>query len=202
MIGLAVYIFREPLRDNVVGEVSQVASRSLEDEMIIGKVEEFAKSLLKAIGNDDNMQRMAADFIGQVIQREESRQAVKQLLINVMNDPNMRLQLGQTFQEIIMNAVSDQSTLTALKSALHDILQDDGTKEAVKGLLRDVFSQDEIIAFTSEFIKEVIKSESVLNQATSLGKFLLFQYDTPWSCVFLYGGILLDNNEWIGQGLR
>lgn len=78
-----------------------------------------------------------------------------------------------------MKAVSDQSTLTALKSALHDILQDDGTKEAVKGLLRDVFSQDEIIAFTSEFIKEVIKSESVLNQATYLGKFLLFQYDTP-----------------------
>ncbi|KAJ8045154.1 hypothetical protein HOLleu_08098 [Holothuria leucospilota] len=170
VIGLSLYLFRDALRDNVADEVSQVASRSLEDEMVIGKVEHFAKSLLQAISNDDGMKKMASDFVAQVIDREESRQAVKVLVINVLNDSNTQKQLGQTFRELIVKAVSDKSTLSALKKALSDILQDETTREAVKDLLKTVFSQEEVVLATSEFFKEVIKSETVVHQATTLGK--------------------------------
>lgn len=61
-----VYLLRDPIRENVAVEVSQVASRSLEHEQVAVKAEEFAKSLLQTLLHDENMHRLAAQFIKEV----------------------------------------------------------------------------------------------------------------------------------------
>ena len=51
---LLVYIFREYIRSTVVEEVSNVASRSLEDEMVKNKAQQLSVALTHAILDDPN----------------------------------------------------------------------------------------------------------------------------------------------------
>ena len=53
---MSVYAFREHIRENVAGEVSGVASRSLGDKTVQLKAQELAVALLHEILDDDNMQ--------------------------------------------------------------------------------------------------------------------------------------------------
>ena len=57
--GGAVYILRENIRDNVAGEVSTVATRSMSDVTVQHKAHELSKALLQEMLTDDNIRRYA-----------------------------------------------------------------------------------------------------------------------------------------------
>ena len=51
------------------------------------------------------------------------------------------------------------------------ILSDRETIDAVKSLLGNVFGEDEVKNLTASFFKDVLKSEVVVSQATTLGMY-------------------------------
>ena len=115
---MCLYIFRESIRENVADEVSQVASRSLEDEMVVVKAEQFAKGLLDAIMNDEQMTRLAAEFVVGVLQRDETKQATTRVLLSVIDDPTTREHLIMATKQVFLAALNDESTQRALKVSM------------------------------------------------------------------------------------
>ena len=62
-LGTAVYFYRDELRDHVSGEVSHVASRSLENELLQQKAQDLAKALLQALLSDDKVRQNTSNRI-------------------------------------------------------------------------------------------------------------------------------------------
>lgn len=54
-----MYVLRENIRDNVAGEVSTVATRSMSDEIVQQKAHELSKALLQEILSDDAIRKHA-----------------------------------------------------------------------------------------------------------------------------------------------
>ncbi|XP_072031517.1 uncharacterized protein [Amphiura filiformis] len=168
--GMGLYIFRESIRENVADEVSQVAYRSLEDQMVVVKAEQFAKGLLDAVMNDEQMSRLAAEFVVGVLQRDETKQATATVLRSVIDDPITRNHLILATKQVFLAALYDEETQQALKVVFKHILADDETRQAAKDLLAFVFAEDDIKNLVADFFKDVIRMEIVVNQATELGK--------------------------------
>ncbi|XP_022093033.1 uncharacterized protein LOC110980546 [Acanthaster planci] len=170
VIGIAVYIFREAIRENVAEEVSQVATRSLEDRLVAERAEEFAKGLLNALLKDEPMHQLASQFVVEVLQRAETKQAMNTLVMDVLKDPNTKAQLTATVKQVIVTALNDEDSQAYIKSVLSTILSDKETRRAVVNLLGYVFREREVKEQTAAFFQEVLKSETVVDQATQLGK--------------------------------
>ncbi|XP_033637582.1 uncharacterized protein LOC117298429 isoform X1 [Asterias rubens] len=170
ILGISVYTFRESIRENVADEVSQVASRSLDDRLVADKAEEFAKGLLNALLNDEPMHELASQFVTMVLQRSETRRAMNALVMGVLQDPKTKAQLTATIKQVIITALNEEDTKIIMKSMLKIILSDRETIDAVKSLLGNVFGEDEVKNLTASFFKDVLKSEVVVSQATTLGK--------------------------------
>ena len=58
-----MYAFREYIRENVAGEVSNVAYKSLGDEAVREKAQELAVALLYTIFNNPDMQVQAGIYV-------------------------------------------------------------------------------------------------------------------------------------------
>ncbi|XP_038072443.1 uncharacterized protein LOC119740977 isoform X2 [Patiria miniata] len=169
-IGLAIYIFREAIREHAAEEVSQVATRSLEDRLVADKAEEFAKGLLNALLKDEPMHQVASQFVVEVLQRSETKQAMSTLVMDVLHDPNTKAQLTATVQQVIVTALNDKDTQDYIRSMLSVILSDKETRGAITNLLGHVFRDTAVKEQTAVFFRDVLRSESVVDQATQLGK--------------------------------
>lgn len=112
---MCLYIFRESIRENVADEVSQVATRSLEDQVVVGKAEQFAKGLLDAVMNDDQMTKLASDFVVGVLMREETKKATARVLLSVIDDPVTRQHLIMATKQVFLAALYDDDSQRALK---------------------------------------------------------------------------------------
>ena len=55
-------MLRDNIRDNVAGEVSTVATRSMSDENVQQKAQELSKALLQEMLNDDAIRKHAGMF--------------------------------------------------------------------------------------------------------------------------------------------
>ena len=59
LTGSVVYVLRENIRDNVAGEVSTVATRSMSDESVQQKAHELSKALLQEMLSDGAIRKHA-----------------------------------------------------------------------------------------------------------------------------------------------
>nr|XP_054757993.1 uncharacterized protein LOC129264161 [Lytechinus pictus] len=178
IIGLMVYLLRDPIRENVAVEVSQVASRSLEHEHVAMKAEEFAKSLLQTLLHDENMHRLAAQFIKQVLNSPETRKATTDYVSSILEDPQNRRLLASTIKQVLLLAIHDPETTAALKAVVVLILSDPESQKAARGLITAVFKHDDLKAAAALFFADVLQSQAVVKQATKLGKDVTFNIIT------------------------
>ncbi|XP_054758200.2 uncharacterized protein LOC129264356 isoform X2 [Lytechinus pictus] len=178
IIGLMVYLLRDPIRENVAVEVSQVASRSLEHEHVAMKAEEFAKSLLQTLLHDENMHRLAAQFIKQVLNSPETRKATTDYISSILEDPQNRRLLASTIKQVLLLAIHDPETTAALKAVVVLILSDPESQKAARGLITAVFKHDDLKAAAALFFADVLQSQAVVKQATKLGKDVTFNIIT------------------------
>ncbi|XP_041468094.1 uncharacterized protein LOC121418347 [Lytechinus variegatus] len=178
IIGLMVYILRDPIRENVAVEVSQVASRSLEHEHVAMKAEEFAKSLLQTLLHDENMHRLATQFIKQVLNSPETRKATTDYISSILEDPQNRRLLASTIKQVLLLAIHDPETTAALKAVVVLILSDPESQKAARGLITAVFKHDDLKAAAALFFADVLQSQAVVKQATKLGKDVTFNIIT------------------------
>lgn len=58
-----MYLYPHKLRQQVVDEVSTVASQSLEDQKIVTKAGQLSKDVLTDILNDKNTKDISSDFV-------------------------------------------------------------------------------------------------------------------------------------------
>ncbi|XP_072182083.1 uncharacterized protein [Diadema setosum] len=168
--GATVYLMWEPIRENVAVEVSQVASRSLGHEEVVGKAEEFTRSLLNTLLNDENMHTLAAQFVKEVLNSPETRRASIEYITRVLEDPHTRQFLASTIKEVLLLAINDPETRAALKAAVVLILSDPASQKAARDLILAVFQHEELKKVAAEFFGDVLKSQVVITQATQLGK--------------------------------
>ncbi|XP_071488957.1 uncharacterized protein [Diadema antillarum] len=168
--GATVYLMWEPIRENVAVEVSQVASRSLGHEEVVGKAEEFTRSLLNTLLNDENMHSLAAQFVKEVLNSPETRRASIEYITRVLEDPHTRQFLASTIKEVLLLAINDPETRAALKAAVVLILSDPASQKAARDLILAVFQHEKLKKVAAEFFGDVLKSQVVITQATQLGK--------------------------------
>lgn len=169
-VGLAVYMFREPLKENVADEIADVASRSLADESVVNNVNEMTKAVLQDIVNNPETAKLASSFVTSVLNREDVRQAAVALAYHILGDPGTQERINKIAIQTFSGLLQDERTRNNILELVKLLILDASTKASCQILLRDVLRDPETKDFVSRSLAEVVTSSIVTDKAVELGK--------------------------------
>ncbi|XP_057316178.1 uncharacterized protein LOC130657222 isoform X1 [Hydractinia symbiolongicarpus] len=168
--GLTLYVFREPIKNNLSGEMADVASRSLGDESVVVKANEMSKQVLKDIINDPNSSVIVSNFIVSILKTKTVQESVIYLLKDVINNEDIQKELSALVQNTLQDILKHQETRLLLLNYITLLLSDDQTKLACQQLLKTLADDDYSKHILAQFFKDVLSSDTVKNQAVELSK--------------------------------
>lgn len=167
--GLYLYFFPEEVTDAVADTVSHLASKSLEDDRMITSAQLQTKVLIHNILNDEQMQKETVQFVKRVLQNDETKTTVRNLLIGVVQNEDFYNVVAAKLQNITTDIVKSEYMREIVKQQLHAIFQDPSTQQVLEKLLEDVIKQDEVKNVTCEFLNQVLASDKVCDKSAELG---------------------------------
>lgn len=168
--GFVIYIFREPLRENVADEVADVASRSLADENVIHKANEVTRAVLQDILHDPEITKLAGAFVMHVLHREDVKSAAIQLTQHVLNDPSTLKKINELAKSTLLNLVVHEETRALMLSYIKALILDKSTKDACKVLLAELVKDPDVKGFMAASLGDLVTSSVVKSSAAELGK--------------------------------
>lgn len=168
--GFVIYIFREPLRENVADEVAVVASRSLADENVIHKANEVTRAVLQDILHDPEITKLAGAFVMHVLHREDVKSAAIQLTQHVLNDPSTLKKINELAKSTLWNLMAHEETRAVMLSYIKVLILDQSTKDACKVLLAELVKDPDVKGFMAASLGDLVTSSVVKSSAAELGK--------------------------------
>ncbi|XP_013400075.1 uncharacterized protein LOC106166155 [Lingula anatina] len=168
--GIAVYLFREQIRENVADEVSQVTTRSLSDENVQNKAQDLALALLNEILTDKNIQDLSVVFLQNVFGQPGTQETASKLLEDVLTDSTVQANLTEVFKTILVSAFGDSNFRNNLAQNLEPLLRHESVIYGVQQLFIELFKSKTVQEEAAKFLSEVITKDIVVEQATKLGK--------------------------------
>eukprot|EP00019_Armaparvus_languidus_P005811 CAMPEP_0168599604 /NCGR_PEP_ID=MMETSP0420-20121227/12185_1 /TAXON_ID=498008 /ORGANISM="Pessonella sp." /LENGTH=137 /DNA_ID=CAMNT_0008637331 /DNA_START=243 /DNA_END=653 /DNA_ORIENTATION=+ len=102
-IGGTIFIFRSSLSQLLSNQTSEVAAKTLEDEVVLKKAEELSKVVLAKVLDDRGTMAMSQDFINRLAQSDTS----KKLLQQVLNDPANQAVINAFAQQVAWRVLVD-----------------------------------------------------------------------------------------------
>ncbi|KAJ7376497.1 hypothetical protein OS493_034233 [Desmophyllum pertusum] len=173
--GLVIYVFREPLRENVADEVADVASRSLTDENVILKANEVTRAVLQDVLHDPEITKLTSAFVMQVLNRDDVRAAAIQLTQHVLSDPSTLEKIGELAKSTLTDLMAHEETRVLLLGYVKALILDQNTKDACKVLLAELVKDPEVKGFMAASLGELVTSTVVKSSAAELGKSVTHQ---------------------------
>ncbi|XP_068682267.1 uncharacterized protein [Montipora foliosa] len=173
--GFMIYVFREPLRENVADEVADVASRSLADQNVIQKADEVTRAVLQDVLHDPEITKLASTFVMEVLNRDDVRAAAIQLTQHVLSDPTTLGRISELAKSTLSDLLTNQETRVLLLSYVKALILDQSTKDACKVLLEELVRDPEVKNFMATSLGELVLSSVVKSSAAELGKSVTHQ---------------------------
>lgn len=165
-----IYLFPHKLRQQVVEEVSTVASQSLEDEKIVTKAGQLSKDVLSDILNDKNTKGVASDFVKDIMMSQPIKKAALDTILGVLNDPEVLELLRVRLSQIILNILQNDATRQIVLSQINTILEHESIRASLQVLLKDLTDTPEVKTMMANFFRDVLSSDTVKNQGKLLGQ--------------------------------
>ncbi|XP_039249597.2 uncharacterized protein LOC120327209 [Styela clava] len=165
-----LYFFPHKLRQQVVEEVSTVASQSLEDGKIVTKAGQLSKDVLSGILNDKETKVVASDFVKDVIVSDPIKEAAIGTILGLLNDPKVLHLLRIRLSEIILDILQSDTTKQIVISQVNSILQHESVRTSLQKLLQDLIDTKEVKLLMADFFKDVLASDTVKDQGKILGQ--------------------------------
>eukprot|EP00794_Sanderia_malayensis_P020493 gene20493-22509_t len=169
-VGFGIYMFREPIKDNLSDEVADVASRSLGDQNVVLRANEISKAIVNEVLNDSNTLELATDFVVKLLEHEDIRVKAQHFVISVMDAPETRMHVNRLAAGTVASVLETESTRQLLLDFVKSILLEEETVESCKQLLNAVASDPQSKQILADFFKDVLVSDTVTDQAIDLGK--------------------------------
>jgi len=173
--GFVIYIFREPLRENVADEVADVASRSLADENVIQKANEVTRAVLQDVLHDPEITKLASAFVMHVLHRDDVRAAAIQLTQHVLSDPSTLNKIAELARTTLSDLMAHEETRKLMLSYVKALILDQNTKDACKLLLAELVKDPDVKGFMAASLGDLVTSSVVKSSAAELGKSVTHQ---------------------------
>jgi len=166
----SLYMFREPIKDNLSDEVADVATRSLSDESVVLKANEITRIVLKDLINDPTSHVIVSQFVMDILQNENVKNSVIQLTKYVIENEETQKQVNRLIIHALNNLLQDETMFNVIKGYIKQLLAEPEINQScqllIKGLAEDSYTQELLVVL----LKNVVASEKVTNQAIVLGK--------------------------------
>jgi len=164
-LGGIVYYFREPARERVIEEISDVASRSLGDDKVQRQAEQASIQTLQALLEHEATVERSVEFISAVCESEKTRGVLIQLLVDALKSRAVVEQALGLVLWVLDNDKARENVVTLLIAALHN----ERFLEAAGSFAVSWLQRDEVRAIVADVFKgaalEVLENPSVRSDA-------------------------------------
>jgi hypothetical protein len=143
--------FHDEIKDRLSEHTADVAGRSLTSDAVQVSAQQLSKSVLNDVLADPEMRQAALLFVVDLLQREETRDAAKTLVLQLFQDPTVNAELAKLI-------LAQWGTLMA----------DEYAKQQVTGLAYYVISQPSTMEAAQTQAINIVQSESLQNNVNNL----------------------------------
>ena len=149
VLGVTMFIYRKETKQAVATELSDVASRSLGDEKVQAQAQMATIQTLKGLLEHKETVQRSADFLANVAQHEQTKEALVELLV----------------QALKTRAVVDEALALTLW-----VLNNDAARENLVGALVSALCSDRFQDAASDFVVRFFAREEVQDAVATLLK--------------------------------
>ena len=126
--------------------------------------------VLKEILDDPLTQTIVGEFVQQILGQEVVQSAAVRLASYIVNNPDTIEQVSKLAFRTLSSLLEDDSTRSLLLSYVGQILLDPHTQDNCYKLLLGLARDDATKEMLADLFQRVMVSDTIVNQAVSLGK--------------------------------
>ncbi|KDO28999.1 hypothetical protein SPRG_20104 [Saprolegnia parasitica CBS 223.65] len=194
--GLCLVAFAPELKNSMSKTTAEVASETLQNEMLQIQTQELASQIVQTVLNDPKVLHQASQFIKNLSETETTQKALVVLTSNVLNNPQTMAQVTKLSKQLLLNLMQDPGTMRQFVNLIKNAIADPATRESVISLLEKLM-QDEptkerltkLVAHT--FVQEPVK-RSVTSTITSSLHGVMSNPDIQDHAKQFIGGVVRD----------
>ena len=134
------------------------------------RANEISKAIVNQVLNDQATLELASGFLTKLLENKELVDKSVVFVRAVINDKETQETVKKLTEASLKNLVEQESTRKIILDYIREIIVDSYTRESCKQLLDDLAADRQTKQILADFFKSVLQSETVTNEAVSLGK--------------------------------
>ena len=134
------------------------------------RANEISKAIINQVLTDPATVELTTNFVTKLLEDEEVVKNAVALVTAVVNDAETQRNLNKVAADTLQHLLDAESTRTLLLNYIRGLLVDNYTKQSCKELLDRLAADRETRQILADFFKRVLDSDTVTNQAVTLGK--------------------------------
>ncbi|GBG29394.1 Hypothetical Protein FCC1311_056152 [Hondaea fermentalgiana] len=161
-----MYHYRDELKRWFGSTSADITSRTLGDESVQREAQNLAQGVVYQLLNDAHALKLTTMFLNELLEREDTRRAVLNLLASVAAREETQTLLHNLFVHIMTQPAFVEQTGIFVQ----DVLARESTMIALRDLFAALFADQEAQQLMADFFQHVINTDTFRNSVYQLGK--------------------------------
>jgi len=159
-----LYIFRDDVKSWFGSTSADITTRTLGDKGVQREAQNLAQGVVYQLLNDEHALRLTTEFLNQLMERDDTRQAVLDLLANVA----ARRETQLLFQDLFVRILTQPEFVLQASLFFQDIIQRESTRLAMRNLFEALFADEYAQQLMADFFQHVIQTDTFRNSVLEL----------------------------------